>query len=104
MNIADKLKLMARGEFDGATYDPAQDRDRLQSQLIAVFRLLLDGKPRTPAELAEGTGWRETGASGLTARCRDLRKPKFGGFRVDCRQRPGAPRGEWEYRLVLGEK
>lgn len=36
--------------------------------------------------------------SGITARCRDLRKPGFGGFTVNSRKRSGSK--AFEYQLV----
>jgi hypothetical protein len=83
--------------FDGVTYDPAQDRVRLRSQLYRVFSLMSDGSERTLAELAQLTGGTEASCS---ARLRDLRKPRFGAWDVNRRRMSG---GLFAYRLVQRE-
>jgi hypothetical protein len=82
-------------QFDGDTYDPALDEDRLRTQLGRVFALMADGRWRTLAAVQTVAGGSEAACS---ARLRDLRKPKFGGYTVEHR-RCGAG-GLWEYRLV----
>ena len=84
--------------FDGATYDHARDGKRLGAQMEAVFDVMKNGNVRTLPQLAEITGYPE---SSISARLRDLRKPKFGGHRVD---REYLGRGLWSYRLVLQEE
>ena len=66
--------------FDGETYDPPKDHARLTKQLDRVFALMRDGRYRTLAELAECVGAPE---GSVSARLRDLRKQKFGGWVVD---------------------
>lgn len=72
-------------DFGGDTLTDA-DTPRLSSQLDAVRTIMSDGIGRTLAELAElvtqSIGKKATEAS-VSARLRDLRKPKFGGFKVD---------------------
>ena len=80
--------------FDGATYNAKRDGARLQRQLADVRAIMLDGQPHTLAEIARRTGHPE---GSVSARIRDLRKPKFGGFRV-LRQHVCA--GLWSYRLL----
>lgn len=84
-------------EFDGRTYQPEHDRERLNSQLRRVFDTMEDGLWRTLAEISEATGDPQASVS---ARIRDLRKVKFGGFSVDKRRRGEPMVGLWEYRLV----
>lgn len=79
--------------FDGATYDPARDHDRLSHQLTEVRTLMLDGSWRTLAEIAEVVGAPEASVS---ARLRDLRKPRHGGYLVD---RQYVRRGLYQYRV-----
>jgi hypothetical protein len=79
----------------GPAYHPALDRERLQGQMRRVYRLMADGRWRTLAEIAEATGDPQASVS---AQLRHLRKPRFGGHRVDKRRRSG---GLWEYRLIL---
>ena len=80
-------------KFDGATYDPLMDKDRLRSLLGRVFQLMADGRWRTLAEIRERTGGSEASVS---SRLRDLRKAKFGGYTVEHRRKAG---GTWEYQL-----
>jgi hypothetical protein len=80
--------------FDGDTFTPARDGDRLRCQLDAVRRLMSDGAWRTLAEIGAAVGAPEASAS---ARLRDLRKPKFGGLAVE---REYVRRGLFRYRLA----
>jgi len=84
--------------FDGATYDPEFDEERLRTQLIRVFGLMRDSKWRTLAEVSRTTG--DPQAS-ISARLRDLRKEKFGGHTVNRRSRGERKRGLFEYQLIL---
>jgi hypothetical protein len=82
--------------IDGETYDPEQDGERLRGQLQRVFNQMSDGAWWTLEHLTLLVGGTEAAVS---ARIRDLRKPKFGGYRVDRRRVQGA-NGIWEYRLA----
>lgn len=87
--------------FGGETYEPERDGERLGRQLLRVKALMLDGEWRTLAEIGEHVGAPEASVS---ARLRDLRKPKFGGYVVNKRVR-GEPRsGLHEYRLGSGQE
>lgn len=83
--------------FDGKTYDPALDHNRLTKQLGRVFELMSDGKWRTLAQIALMTGSPEASVS---ARLRDLRKEKFGGYSVKRRRVGEAPQGLFSYKLT----
>lgn len=85
-------------KFDGPTYEPALDRDRLGRQLKKVLYLMADQKWRTLAEI-EAALW-EPQAS-ISARLRDLRKPRNGGYTIERRRRGEAAWGIFEYRMVL---
>lgn len=65
--------------FDGPAIEP-EDVPRLGRQLEAVRALMADGRWRTLAQIQEAVGGSEAGVS---ARLRDLRKPKFGGLTVE---------------------
>ncbi len=80
---------------DGETYDPKADAAPLNKQQQAVFALMRDGMFRTLADIAAGTGHPEASVS---ARLRDLRKPKWGGHEVVRRRRGGSR--TWEYALI----
>lgn len=90
---------MTTPDFDGATYNRNRDHARLGNQMKAVRDLMLDGRWRTLDEIAWAGG---TGSafpeSSVSARLRDLRKPKFGGYTVERRY---AGVGLWEYRLIV---
>lgn len=83
-------------DFDGATYRRDRDHARLGGQLRRVADALADGCWWTLAALAERTGDPEASVS---ARIRDLRKGKFGGYTVEHRNDGG---GLWRYRLHAG--
>lgn len=80
-------------EFDGDTIDQERDGERLSRQARTVFNLMRDGKWRTLFAIASWTGEPEASVS---ARLRDLRKPKFGGYTVD---REYIADGVWQYRV-----
>lgn len=83
--------------FGGKTYCPVIDKGRLVRQLWKVKRLMLDGRWRTLEEIAEAT---ESPPASVSARLRDLRKDKFGGYVVERRRKtPGS--GLYEYRVTL---
>jgi hypothetical protein len=79
--------------FDGSTYRPARDHARLKGQLAKVSDLMCDGEWRTLRQIQNVVGGSEAAVS---ARLRDLRKPKYGGHEV-LRQNVGA--GLFRYRL-----
>ncbi|MDE2020649.1 MAG: hypothetical protein KGJ13_09965, partial [Patescibacteria group bacterium] len=79
--------------FDGSTYNPELDGPRLSSQLDRVKMLMLDGRWRTLEYIAKCVGGSEAGVS---ARLRDCRKLKFGGYKVDRRRRGDPKSGVWE--------
>ena len=85
---------MTRPAFDGSTYSEELDGVRLTSQLARVRAMMADGKWHTLKEIAYCAMGSE---AGISARLRDLRKPRFGGYVVE-RQRIG--RGLWAYRVT----
>lgn len=89
MDLCDPLP-----DHDGSTYDRALDKVRLNAQQRRVYEAVRDGAWWTLAELEARTGDPQASVS---ARLRDFRKDKFGGFRVE-RRRRGV--GTWEYRLL----
>lgn len=84
--------------FDGSTYDPGQDRDRLRRQLERVLLLMRDAQWRTLFEISAETG---DPLQSVSARLRDLRKKKFGKHTVLRRRRGPEKRGLFEYSLLL---
>ncbi len=90
--------------FDGATYEPEADQNRLATQLVYVRELMLSGGWWTIAQLIDAIWKRGAGATqqGVSARIRDLRKPRFGGYVVERRHAPGGAAGLYEYRIQGG--
>lgn len=80
--------------FDGSTYSHERDGQRLMTQLERVLAFMQDGSWHTLREIAEKVGGSEASVS---ARCRDLRKPKWGGHTVERRH---IKNGLFEYRLA----
>jgi hypothetical protein len=80
--------------FDGITYEESLDKHRLNCQLRKVFDFMRDSKWYTLREIALAVGGSE---SGVSARLRDFRKPRFGGHTVERRRVDG---GLFQYRLV----
>jgi hypothetical protein len=81
--------------FDGATYNPALDLQRLERQMGRVFEHLSDGQWHTLSSVRDFAGGSE---NGVAARIRDLRKAKFGSWIVD-RERDTNRKGLHHYRL-----
>jgi hypothetical protein len=87
-------------EFGGETYDPALDRERLTQQLSRVRGYLLAAAGSWVSLQDCPVAKPNEGTAALTARARDLRKKKFGGYAVECRRRPGTAKGSlYEYRI-----
>lgn len=80
--------------FDGQTYSPERDGARLGRALGATLAIMQDGEWHTIDEIASRVGCSSPAAS---ARIRDLRKEKFGGYDVERRH---VSKGLWEYRIV----
>lgn len=82
-------------DFDGATYDRAADHERLGGQMVRVLKVMMSGRWTTLNDLAAIT---EAPHASVSAQLRNLRKRKFGGYRIDRRH---VKDGLYEYRLVL---
>jgi hypothetical protein len=78
---------------DGKTYDADRDFDRLGGQLGRVFTLMKDGRWRTLEQIQSAAGG---SIAAISARLRDLRKPKYGSREVERRY---LHNGLFEYRL-----
>lgn len=90
--------MVDMNDFDGATYDRQLDHGRLQHQLNAVKLAMSQsgGEWYTLRQLSQITGY---GEASISARLRDLRKVKFGGYEI-ARRRVVGERGLWQYSLV----
>lgn len=92
----------ANPRFDGVTYDPARDADRLRRQLGRVYEVMADGRWRSLWEISRETGDPETS---ISAQVRNLRKARFGGYVVERRLRTWQGHsGTFEYRLLVASK
>lgn len=85
--------------FGGETFVAERDGKRLKPQLEAVKEIMLDGEWHTIYELSAELAAREIPASdpAVSARIRDLRKAKFGGYNVE---REYVADGVWQYRVA----
>jgi len=86
--------------FGGSTFDEGLDGDRLRIQLAVVWRVMSDGQWRTLEQLSREADAPEASVS---ARLRDFRKEKFGGYIVE-RQRIPNGNGLHIYRVPRGQK
>lgn len=93
MRSAD-IELLSPSLFDGITFEPKQDGDRLKRQLEDVYDAMKDGCWRSLYRIRAMTGHPE---QSISARLRDLRKIKFGSHTIERRR---ASPGTFEYRLV----
>jgi biotin operon repressor len=91
----------ARFSADGETFEAEHDAERLGTQLVRVLALMRDGEWRTLRQIADAVGGSEAGVS---ARLRDLRKTRHGGYTVDRERRGDPTRGLWYYRVRIEEK
>jgi len=83
--------------FDGKTYEAEFDFKRLTSQLNRVKVLMVSGLWFTLGEIARHTGDPE---SSVSARLRDLRKPRNGGWKINRRHRGDRHDGHIEYQML----
>ena len=95
--MTSQLNLALPVRFDGDSYDPALDEERLKNLLGRVWGFMRDGGWHTLADIRSSCGGTEASVS---ARLRDLRKERFGGYTID-RQRVSG--GLYEYRMNKGE-
>ena len=83
--------------FDGYTYDPAKDGERLTTLQQRVMRTMASGRWYTLRELQTICGGSETS---ISARIRDCRKAQWGSHTVERRRRGDQKSGVWIYRLT----
>ena len=81
--------------FDGTTYDHERDGKRLSGLMLKVHDLMQDGEWRTLPQICEQIS--ANSEASVSARLRDLRKPRFGGY---CVEREYLADGLWRYRVV----
>lgn len=97
-NVMDKLAdRVISGHRDGRTYDDRRDRLRLNRQARMIYDVMIDGRWRSLADINHLTAEPE---ASISARLRDLRKPRFGSHLVERRY---IAHGVWEYRVLPPE-
>lgn len=82
------------GDRDGETFERTRDDRRLDTLAARVHAFMSDGQWHTLAEIRAACGGTEASCS---ARVRDLRKKKFGGWHVS---HSHCGKGLWKYRLA----
>ena len=94
-NVANQQNLF-RADFDGHTYARGADYARLASLLERVKTHMLDERWHTLSDIQQACGG---SVASCSARLRDLRKEKFGGYQIEHERLED---GLWRYRLVRG--
>lgn len=84
--------------FDGITFNPSLDTERLQGQLQRVYEAVRSGEWLTLEEIGQRAGVKSQAS--ISARLRDLRKERFGNHKVERRRRGTPSLGVFEYRFV----
>ena len=95
MQLSISFEPQRAARFDGATFDQGRDGSRLTAQFNRVLDLMRDGQWRTLEQIAAATG---DPAPSVSARLRDMRKPRFGSHAVNRRY---VRRGLFEYQVVV---
>ena len=95
-SASEHAQLQQDAHFDGETYEPERDHKRLSGLLLKVSRIMLANRgvwlpPNFIMDSVEHRDW-----ASVSARLRDLRKPRFGGLDVERRY---VRKGLWEYRV-----
>ncbi len=81
--------------FDGETFEPDRDGERLGKELTAVRVYVMDHEWHTLSEISNALGYPE---ASISARLRDLRKARFGSYVVN---REYVSRGLWRYQIPM---
>jgi len=84
--------------FNGPTYEPEHDEERLELQIARIKSLMLDHSWRTLREISNATDDPE---ASISAQLRHLRKSDRGSYVVEKRARGGRKHGLYEYRLQM---
>lgn len=93
--MSDLFDVAPAVAFDGKTYEPERDHERLKGQLSRVYNLMRDGRWRTLDEIASQA---RGSVPAVSARLRDLRKAKYGSHVVG---RESVGRGLFRYKLEV---
>lgn len=85
------------GKFDGDTFVPEFDEERLTGQWERVYSLMKDNQWRTLLEIESIT---HDPQASISARLRDFRKERFGSHVINRRRRGYPEKGLFEYQLI----
>lgn len=86
-------------DFDGKTFSPELDGDRLANWREKVFDFLSDHEWHTLSEIREGVGAGPDVA--IPQRIYDLRKESNGNWEIESKRLPGREKsGVWLYRFT----
>lgn len=97
MDYHPATRAAPRSRFDGAaTLTPSVDDPRLSTQLGKVYAVMLDGDWHSLSGLEMAIGLTAT-QTAISARLRDLRKPRFGGNTIE---RHRGDDGLWFYKMT----
>src|SRR6185295_2358510 len=83
----------SKAQFNGASYAPKLDDQRLRGQIARVYEAMKDEQWRTLSEIEALTN--DPPAS-ISAQLRHLRKERFGGFKIEKRARGKRENGLFE--------
>jgi hypothetical protein len=99
-SLLDWVPSSILGDRDGQTFDRNRDGKPLNQQAHDVFNLMRDGEWRPLFRISQITGHPE---ASISARLRDLRKSRFGGYTVERKRVGGGCDGErlWLYRVLV---
>lgn len=100
-SLLPKPDLFSQATFNGPDYVPFFDDKRLRTQVSVIFDLMKDGEWRTLQEIEKKTGY---GQSSVSAQLRHLRKPRFGGHKIEKRRRGVREQGLFEYQLIENQE
>lgn len=95
--MTDFVDTLEALRFDGYTFDIRRDGWRLTRQLTRVRAVMSDNNWHTLDEIHRLTGGKDSTAA-ISARLRDLRKERFGGYTVE---REYVANGVWKYRVLV---
>lgn len=90
---------MFEGTRGGKTFNMGFDYARLNAQHKRVYGVMKDGLWHTLRGISNLTGDPE---ASISARLRDFRKEKFGGWELERMRVTPGKKGLWAYRLVPG--
>lgn len=81
----------------GKSYDKRFDKARIGKQMDTIRDTMLRSQWMTLGEIERATGY---GQASISAQLRHLRKPEFGSYIVEKRNRGERYRGLFEYRVL----